>query len=398
MGRARPVPHLCDYTTMYRFSSNAKVTCRAPFCGVRVDASAPSILRRPVSGHAYTRRRAPSGSSSSLPPVPLTSSASPTVATAAAGEASWRDIKCLPCLHVRGRPEPRLVRVHRKYGFPRGVAARASDKERESHRRLGDVGRQVSASPTRAGSARASSGSSSSKVRLPSWGRRPCLLQGARVSPPPRPLPGRHRDVQCLPRLHTRGRPEPRRVRVHRKYGFPRGVAARASDKERESHRRATAATKPRSSGKARRRASPPPPTHPGQQLCPLVIWGSGCVPWQAHPFMQGRRIKERGAETGKRVRSRAPGTLPSYSSGPSTTANRGSGEPVHLHLHSTSSTSPSTHTRSASLAIATATAGETSGSKVPAPPTRAGSARASSGSSSSKVRLPSLGCRPRPG
>ena len=69
------------------------------------------------------------------PPAPLTSSASPTVATAAAGEASWRDIKCLPCLHVRGRPEPRLVRVHRKYGFPRGGAARASDKERESHRR-----------------------------------------------------------------------------------------------------------------------------------------------------------------------------------------------------------------------------------------------------------------------
>ena len=68
-------------------------------------------------------------------PAPLTRSASPTVATAAAGEASWRDIKCLPCLHVRGRPEPRLVRVHRKYGFPRGVAARASDKERESHRR-----------------------------------------------------------------------------------------------------------------------------------------------------------------------------------------------------------------------------------------------------------------------
>ena len=108
--------------------------------------------------------------------------------------------------------------------------------------------------------------------------------QGARVSPSPRPLPGRHREVKCQPRLHVQGRPEPRRVRVHRKYGFPRRVAARASCKERESRRR-------------------------------------------------------------------------------------------HSHCW-----------------------GGISGRQVPVPPTRAGSARASSGSSSSKVRLPSLGCRPRPG
>jgi hypothetical protein len=140
----------------------------------------PSCSRRCVSARlAYTRRRAPSSSSSSkarlpsLPPAPLTRSASPTVAAATAGEASWRDAKCLPRLHAQGRPEPRLDRV-RKYGFPRWVAACASDKERESHRRHGDAGRQVPASPTRARSARASSGSSS-KVRLPSLGCRPRL-------------------------------------------------------------------------------------------------------------------------------------------------------------------------------------------------------------------------------
>ena len=123
-----------------------------------------------------------------------------------------REVKCQPRLHVQGRPEPRRVRVQRKYGFPRGVAARASCKERESRRRHshcwgGISGRQVPVPPTRAGSARASSGSSSSKVRLPSWvaARASCKERESHR----RHGHGRHRDVKCRPRLHVQGRPEP---------------------------------------------------------------------------------------------------------------------------------------------------------------------------------------------
>ena len=138
--------------------------------------------------------------------------------------------------------EPRLVRVHRKCGFPRGVAARASDKQRESHRRHSRCrGGIVEGHQVPALRLAYSCGAGLSLVWF-EFTESTASLVGSLPAPLTRSasltVASATWDVKCLPRLHAQGRPEPRLVRVHRKYGFPRGVAARASCKERESRRR----------------------------------------------------------------------------------------------------------------------------------------------------------------
>ena len=74
-------------------------------------------------------------------------------------------------------------------------------------------------------------------LRIHSDASLPVKLQGR----PPRPALWRQRrcvgivgDIKCWPRLRAQGRPGPLRAR---KCGFPRCVATRASNKEREPHR-----------------------------------------------------------------------------------------------------------------------------------------------------------------
>ena len=86
-GPRLPRFHLCEYTAIRRFPSNSKV--------VRCARSVASAsMRRHRGGHQVLASPSSAGSARAL-----------------------------------------LVRVNRKCGFPRWVAARASEKERESHRR-----------------------------------------------------------------------------------------------------------------------------------------------------------------------------------------------------------------------------------------------------------------------
>ena len=134
-------------------------------------------------------------------------------------------------------PVPPL-RIHSDASLPVKLQGRPPRPALWRQRRCVGIvgGHQVLASPSSAGSARASSGS---KVRLPSLCRYPRLEQGARAPPSPRPrregIVGGH---QVLASPSSAGSARALLVRVNRKYGFPRWVAARASDKERESHRR----------------------------------------------------------------------------------------------------------------------------------------------------------------